>query len=147
MSASSEREAKRRHEQRERQRIIDNDARRKLEAEKYEAAGKAIEDMADSFAAAGVAAEETAGRIMFLGSPVSVAPPSALSVYWDDEEVSGNTDTVKVNAENALQFILDDITAETLISDEAVLARAGEWLTRITNEITAVIQRKESKDG
>jgi hypothetical protein len=39
----------------------------------------------------------------------------------------------------ALAIIIQEIKSQALVSDEAVLASAGDWLTRITNEITAII--------
>lgn len=77
----------------------------------------------------------------------AVLEASALSVYSSsamsgvDEMFPETSDPIRVKAEDAMQAILDDIAAETLIGEEAVLVRAGEWLTRITTEITKIINK------
>lgn len=79
-----------------------------------------------------------------MGAAMSAIP----SWLKPDPDTAQPDDKVHVNAENALQFILDDINAWTLNGDEEVLRAAREWLTRVTNEIGAVIRGiNERKDG
>jgi hypothetical protein len=78
-------------------------------------------------------------------------PNEKFSVYYPPDEVAsdfGVSETLKaeITAEEALQVILNDITADMLNGTEAVRERAAHWVTELTTKAARIVKISEGED-
>lgn len=80
-----------------------------------------------------------------------IDPREKFSVYYPPEEVAsdfGVSETLKaeVTPEEALQVILNDITADMLNGTDAVRERAARWVTELTAKAARIVKISEGED-
>jgi hypothetical protein len=80
-----------------------------------------------------------------------VNPSEMFSVYYSPEEVAndfGVSETLKaeITPEEALQVILNDITADMLNGTDAVRERAAHWVTELTAKAARIVKISEGED-
>jgi hypothetical protein len=80
-----------------------------------------------------------------------VNPGDMFSVYYPPEvsaEPGGVSETLKaeITPEEALQVILNDITADMLIGPEAVRERAARWVTELTTKAARIVKISEGEE-
>lgn len=47
----------------------------------------------------------------------------------------------RMTEDDVMEYIRDDINANILVGDDAVLEAASKWLTRVTNEINDIVRK------